>query len=231
MTVSARVTWSSHFLRRSAFMVLLPLLGLAYTLSSAGKRVHWIVPIIFAATIGFLSNLAIAECYGIIMETYDTSDIQPGVNSRHRLSSLPEKTRVRRTKYSSFPRVTAGIFASQSLGFLLAGACTAVGGVLTRQVGAQASTGVTAGILLFVTVALILVLLRWKEVQVIPDSAYATWRKSIADLDDNPDAWKDWTPVIIGNPSGKMRRMNMLEMGEWSRWTEIRKLNRLTRNR
>jgi hypothetical protein len=37
----------------------------------------------------------------------------------------------------------------------------------------------------------------------------------------------DWKPVVIGNPSGKMRRMNLLEMGKWSRWSEIRRLNLL----
>ena len=35
----------------------------------------------------------------------------------------------------------------------------------------------------------------------------------------------DWKAVVIGNPSGKMRRMSILELGELSRWTEIRKLN------
>lgn len=37
----------------------------------------------------------------------------------------------------------------------------------------------------------------------------------------------DWKPVIIENPSGKVRRMSVLEMGGLSRWTEIRKLNKL----
>ena len=37
----------------------------------------------------------------------------------------------------------------------------------------------------------------------------------------------DWKPVIIGNPSGKMRRMGVLGMGGLSRWTEIWKLSKL----
>jgi hypothetical protein len=40
-------------------------------------------------------------------------------------------------------------------------------------------------------------------------------------------AQNDWKAVVIGNPSGKMRRMNILEMGKWSRWSEIRRLNKL----
>jgi hypothetical protein len=41
------------------------------------------------------------------------------------------------------------------------------------------------------------------------------------------DRKSEWKAVIIGNPSGKMRRMNLLETGKWSRWSEIRRLNLL----
>ncbi len=37
----------------------------------------------------------------------------------------------------------------------------------------------------------------------------------------------DWRPVIVRNPSGNIRRMNLLELGHLNRWTEIRRLNRL----
>ncbi|KAK4941220.1 hypothetical protein LTR66_014828, partial [Elasticomyces elasticus] len=96
-----------------------------------------------------------------------------------------------------------------------------------------ATTGVVAGILLLFTLALMLVLWRWKKVQVIPNHAFGTRRGT--------DAWggggggvaaeedEYWKPVIIGNPSGKVRRMNVLELGKWSRWTEIRRLNKLIR--
>jgi hypothetical protein len=36
-----------------------------------------------------------------------------------------------------------------------------------------------------------------------------------------------WRPIIIGNPSGKTRRMSILELGHLSRWSEIRRKNRL----
>jgi hypothetical protein len=41
----------------------------------------------------------------------------------------------------------------------------------------------------------------------------------------------DWKAVVIGNPSGKMRRMSVLELGNLSRWTEIRKLNFLIKEK
>jgi hypothetical protein len=229
VTVAARVTWTSHMIRRIIVMTILPLAGLAYTLCSPGRHLHPALPIIFAAFIGFLSNLAITECIGLIMETFDTCDLQPGVNSRHRMQSLATVIRRRRTNYSSFPRVSAGFFVAQSLGFALAAVATGVGGVMTRRLGAQLSTGVTAAILLGLTILLTMVLWRYKKVQVIPDHIFGshfTMRRSTAPVDGRFPS-EDWRPVIVGNPSGKTRRMNILELGHLSRWTEIRKLNRL----
>lgn len=82
---------------------------------------------------------------------------------------------------------------------------------------------IVAGILLGATLLFFVAVIRWKHVQVIP-----TWtrRGEWTSASDDPE----WKPVIIGNPSGKMRRMNILEMGKWSRWSEIRRLNMLSRN-
>jgi hypothetical protein len=165
----------------------------------------------------------------LIMETFDTCDLQPGVNTRHRLQSMAVQDRRRRTNYTSFPRVTAGIFASQIFAFVLAAVATLVGGNMTRRLGAQTSTGVTAGILFGLTVLLILILLRFKSVQVIPNHTFGT-RRDTAAWNEFKDLEKlgrgsDWKAVVIGNPSGKMRRMSVLELGALSRWTEIRKLN------
>jgi MFS family permease len=231
MTFQKQVTWSSHLVRRAIFMLTLPLMGLAYTLGSAGRPSPWIVPLVFAGALGFLSLLAIAECHGIIMETFDTCDLQPGVNTRHRFESMAVQDRRRRTNYTSFPRVSAGIFASQTIAFILAGVATLVGGNMTRRLGAQKSTGSTAGILLGLTLLLTAVLWRFREVQVIPNHTFGTRRDTAAwaefkDL-EKIGRGADWKAVVIGHPSGKMRRMNVLEMGALSRWTEIRKLNYL----
>ncbi|KAH7086429.1 hypothetical protein FB567DRAFT_603441 [Paraphoma chrysanthemicola] len=229
MTFQKQVTWSSHLVRRAIFTLTLPLMGLAYTVSAAGAPKPYMVPIVFAGALGFLSILAIAECHGIMMETFDTCDLQPGVNTRHRLESMAVQDRRRRTNYTSFPRITAGMFVSQAIAFVLAGVATLVGGSMTRRFGAQASTGVTAGILLGLTILLTLVLLRFKEVQVIPNHTFGTRRDTAAwaefkDL-EKIGRGADWKAVVIGNPSGKMRRMSVLELGSLSRWTEIRKLN------
>jgi MFS family permease len=235
MTFQQQVSWTSHLVRRVLFTLTLPLMGLAYTISSAGAPKPSAVPIVFAGLLGFLSVLAIAECHGIIMETFDTSDLQPGVNTRHRLESMAVQDLRRRTNYTSFPRVCAGFFASQVVAFVLAGVATLVGGSMTRNMGAQASTGVTAGILLGLTILLTAVLWRWKEVQVIPYGTFGTRRDTAAwqefkDL-EKMGRGSDWKAVVIGNPSGKMRRMSVLELGKLSRWTEIRKLNFLIKGK
>ena len=232
MTFEPTFTWTSHMIRRAAFMVLLPLAGVAYTLASAGQHIQYMIPIVFSGLIGYITNLAIAECHGLIMETFDTSDLQPGSNSTHRLQSLPAETQSRRTTYSSYPRVTSGLMAAHSIGFGLAAAATGVGGVVTRKVGAQKSTGITAGVLFGLTILLTMSLWRFKKVQMIPNHLFASGfgsggatekRDSLASMKSD----KSWRAVVIGNPSGKYRRMNLLELGGLSRWTEIRRLNRL----
>ncbi|CAO2657877.1 Nn.00g071370.m01.CDS01 [Neocucurbitaria sp. VM-36] len=229
MTFQKQVTWTSHLVRRAIFTLTLPLMGLAYTVSAAGAPKPSMVPIVFAGAVGFLSILAISECHGLIMETFDTCDLQPGVNTRHRFESMAVQDRRRRTNYTSFPRVTAGIFASQTLAFVGAAVATIVGGSMTRRLGTQASTGVTAGILMGLTMLLTAVVWRFKETQVIPNHTFGTRRDTAAWEDfkqlEKMGRGADWKAVVIGNPSGKMRRMNLLELGSLSRWTEIRKLN------
>lgn len=225
-------------LRRCLFTLTLPFAALAYTLSSPGPSISAGAPIIFCGLVGFLSNLAIAECVGIIMETYDTCDLQPGVNQKHRLQSMAETTRRRRTNYSSFPRICAGFFAAQSLGFFLSAAATGVSGDITRAVGAQTATAIVASIILALTCLFIIVLWRWREVQVIPNHVFVgsgAFNANDGERKGTISGWHpgvedpEWKPVIIGNPSGKLRRMSILEMGDLTRWTEIRKLNKLYR--
>lgn len=199
-------------------MVSLPFAGLAYTLASGGIHTHFMVPTFFAGLIGFLSNLAIAECNGIIMETYDTSDLQPGMTGRPR-RDLPEEVRGKRTNFSCFPRVTAAFAVVQTSAYLIAAAATWSGGAVERRLGAQTATAVVAGVLLVLTFLLFGVLWRWKEIQIIPSQRFGT------NILTGPE--DEWKPIIIGHPSGTTRRMSILELGEQSRWSEIRRRNRL----
>jgi hypothetical protein len=232
-TFKKKVSWTSHMVRRAIFILVLPFAGLGYTLSASGPPVPFIIPIIFAGLIGFLSNLAMAECHGIIMETFDTSDLQPGMTGRPRGSS-GDKSASKRTNYSSFPRVSSAFAITQGIGYLFAAAASGVGGVLTRHLGQQAACGVMAGILLILSVLLLAVLIRFTEVQIIPDSKkdemdrYHNARHTSAlRRDEGIEEEEPWRPVIIGNPHHHTRRMCLLELGSMSRFSEIRRKNKL----
>ncbi|KAK4177859.1 major facilitator superfamily domain-containing protein [Triangularia setosa] len=238
-TFDKKFSWTSHLLRRTIFCLVLPLMGVAYTFASAGPPVPVEVPTLLAAMIGVLSGLAISECNGLIMETFDTSDLQPGMTGRPRGASNRSS---KRTNYSSFPRATAGFSICHTIGFVLAAVATAVGGSAQRSLGQQFATGVVAGILLILTLLLLAVLIRFKDVQIIPVSKnleMEKWekyrresirRRSEASTPATQNTMTDaeiWRPILMGNPSSRMRRVNILELGSMSRWTEIRKKNRL----
>lgn len=234
-TLEKRMARTSHLLRRAIFTILLPIAGGCYAAVSSGPPIHISGPTIFAIFIGFLSSLAISECNGLLMETFDTSDLWPGMIGRQRGEAQ------KRTNYSSFPRVTAGYAIVHTLAFIFAAGATALGGYITRTLGQQVTTGLVAGILFFFTILLLLVIVRWKKVQIIPESKtkemdklVAARRKSTALLEampNDPQAIEEndqaWRPAMMGNPVTKMRRMNLLELGNLSRWQEIRKRNKL----
>lgn len=237
-TLDKKVVWSSHMVRRAVFTLLLPLAGVCYAAVSSGPPIHISLPTIFAIGVGFLSCLAISECNGFIMETFDCSDLSPGMTGRQRGSSAKNP---KRTNYSSFPRVTAGFAVIHSLAFTLAAGSTALGGHVTRRLGQQVATGVVAGILFLLTLLLLLVLMRFIEIQIIPTSKFEEMdrvvearRKSTirrASMPNDPQAMMEeeraWRPVMIGNPIGKTRRMNIVELGCLTRWQEIRRKNKL----
>jgi hypothetical protein len=235
-TLERKVAWTTHLVRRSIFTIMLPIVGGCYAAVSSGPPLHISLPTIFATCVGFLSSLAISECNGIIMETYDTSDLTPGMTGRQR---GPGGQHQRRTNYSSFPRVTAGYAIIHTFAFILSAGSTALGGHITRTLGQQVTAAMVAGFLLFFTVSLLLILARFKNVPIVPRSKSMEMnnivdarKKSIARLlamPNDPHAVIEeedaWQPAMIGNPSSEIRRMNVLELGSMSRWQEIRKRN------
>lgn len=236
-----KFTWTSHLLRRAIFLTLLPVLGMAYTVSSAGGHIPVPVPVLFATLVGTISALAVAECNGLIMENFDCSDLLPGMIGRPRGYSNKQP---KRTNYSSHPRIAAGFAVCHTFGFLLAALATAVAGTAQRNLGQREATGIVAGVLFLLTVLLLAVLVRFKEVEIIPSSKTVEmekWqkirresiRKSIIEIKAGrplPVTMTDeeiWRPHLPGNPSSQFRRVNILELGAMTRWTEIRKKSKL----
>ncbi|KAK8089896.1 Major facilitator superfamily transporter, partial [Apiospora hydei] len=245
MTITSNFAWTSHLVRRAVFILVLPIAGAMYAVFSYGPPIPVAVPCLFAAMVGFLSCLAISECNGLLMETWDCSDLEPGMTGRSKSLKSAEK----RTNYSSFPRVTAGYAVIHTFAFIFAAGATGIGGLARRNLGQRATTGVVAAILFVLTLLLISVLIRFRHVQIIPDSRTAEMEKwtearrdsllrresAIAaakasgrkDLSAIPEEDVGWRPLVIGNPLDKNRRMNILELGSLTRWSEIRKKNRL----
>jgi len=176
-----------------------------------------------AGLVGFFTTMATAECYGLIMETFDTTDLQPGMTGRPLRGSVDEQFLSQRTNFSCYPRVSAGFVITQCLSYILAAAATAVCGRVVRREGTLWATAGVAIILFAVTILLTLVLVKWKKVQMIPEGAEN-------DLEHLRRVGTSWRPVVVGRASGKYRRLNVLEMGRMTRFSEIRQRNRLEGN-
>ncbi|KAH7148648.1 major facilitator superfamily domain-containing protein [Dactylonectria macrodidyma] len=237
-TLDRTIAWSSHLIRRTIFTTTLPLGAACYAIVSSGPPMSIGAPTFFAMCIGFLSCLAVAKCNGVIMEAFDTSDLSPGMIGRQRDASGQI---LKKTNYSSFPRVTSAFAIIHTFAFILAAGSTALGGHITRTLGQRVASGVVAGILFLFTVLLFLVLVRFKNVLIIPRSKSAEMerltqarRKSTqrrASMPNDLRAMMEedvaWWPVMMGNPTGKNRRVNMLELGCMTRWQDIRRKNKL----
>lgn len=245
MTFDQTITWTSHLVRRAMFVLALPVVGALYVVVSTGPPMHVAVPAALAALMGFLSCLGISECNGMLMEIWDCSDLPstPTICPPERLQSKP------RANYSAFPRINAGFAIIHSLSFALAGLATVVGGLLQRNIGQRAASGVVAGILLFLSLFLMAVLVRFRNLRIIPGCKCDEMEKwtmerrmslhrhartvAIArsqgrtDLDHTVAEEPQSRPMLLGNPTRKHRRMNLLELGALSRWSEIRKINQL----
>ena len=216
MTFQKARIWTSHTIRRVLFTVFLPLAAIGYALTSKGPVFPVAVPCLFAALVGYATNLAIAECYGIIMKTFDTSDLQPGMTGRPARQSTIGRYRHQRTNFSCYPRVSAGIAVTQSLKFVFGAASTGICGRVERRYGAMQAAGIVAGVLLTLTILLTIVLYRWKSVQMVPSKQERSREQELG-----------WEPVILGHPSGLTRKISILEAGAQTRWSEIRRRNKL----
>lgn len=220
LTMQERIQWSSHSVRRGLFMLVLPLSASAYAATSLGPPLLIAVPCIMAGLVGFFTTMATAECYSLIMETFDTTDLQPGMTGQPFRGSVDEQFLTQRTNFSCYPRVSAGFVITQVLSYIFAAAATGFCGRIERREGTLWATVGVAVTLFTLTILLTLVLVRWKKVQMIPDGAEN-------DLEHLRRVGTSWRPVVLGRASGKYRRLSILEMGKMTRFSEIQRRNRL----
>lgn len=203
-------------------MILLPLCAAAYASASLGPPLLIAAPCVMAGLVGFFTTMATAECFGLIMETFDTTDLQPGMTGRPLHGSLDQDSAKQRTNFSCYPRISAGFAITQTLSFLLAAAATAVCGTVQRREGTVWTTTGVAVISFVLTLLLSAVLVKWKQVQMVPNGPETVEHLRRANT--------SWRPVIVGRPSGKFRRLSIFEMGRMTRYSQIRERNRLEEN-
>jgi hypothetical protein len=177
------------------------------------------VPAIFTGLVGFAANLATAECYSLMMRTFDTSDLQVGMNGRPDKKPLDATIRAQRTNFTCYPRVSAAIAVTQFFKFLFAAVATAIGGRVERRYGAAETAYIVAAVLLALTLALTAVMYKRKVIQTFPT------RSQQRETENTEEGWE---PVVLGEPNGLTRKINILEAGTYTRWSELRRRNRLS---
>lgn len=200
-------------------MVLLPISAGAYAGSSLGPPLAIAAPCMMAGLVGFITTMATAECYGLIMETFDTTDLQPGMTGRPIRGSLAERDALLRTNFSCYPRVMAGFAVTQTISYIFAAAATGVCGRVERREGTVWATIAVAAASFVLTLLLTAVLYKWKKVQMLPDGPHT--------FEQLKRVSTSWRPMFVGQGSSKYRRLSILEMGRLTRYSEIRQRNRL----
>lgn len=217
MTLQQQPRWSSHLIRRTAFTLLLPVSGITFAATSTGPSFSVVVPCVVARCLGFFSSMAIAECSGLLLETFDTSDLQlhsyPGWSRR----SVVQRCGDHKANFSCYPRVSAGLAVTQTMKYCLAAAATGVGGRLERRLGAVQAAAAVAGILLLMTLLLTVILFRWKTVQIVPNWQLLRERRA--------SSRSTWNADIPSTPQSTTRKISILEAGKMTRWSEIRQRN------
>lgn len=168
MTFQKDAIWESHTTRRTLFTTLLPIAAIGYSVASRGPSLPVAVPCVLGGLVAMASNLAIAECYSLTMQTFDTSDLQPGMTGRPVRGSIAKLVEGQRTNFSCYPRVSAGVAVTQFLEFIFGAVSTAICGRVQRRCGATEAAAIVASVLMSLTILFALVVFRWKTVQMIP---------------------------------------------------------------
>ncbi|KEF57025.1 uncharacterized protein A1O9_07215 [Exophiala aquamarina CBS 119918] len=168
MTFQKAAIWESHTTRRTLFTTLLPIAAIGYSVASRGPMLPVGVPCCLAGLVAMASNLAIAESYSLTMQTFDTSDLQPGMTGRPARGSIAKLVEEQRTNFSCYPRVSAGVAVTQFLEFTFGAVSTAICGRVQRRYGATEAAAIAASVLMSLTILFALAVFRFKSVQMIP---------------------------------------------------------------
>lgn len=203
---------------------LVPSASLGLTISAAGPPVHFIVPAFFAGLVTFSGTLAIAECHLIVMENFDISNLpEPLLSSGSGSTShgVSDGGRLHGTQRPSslvgsnddfitcHPAITAAFGILQFMSLIAIAGAVGWSRSIAEGIGVKYGLGLFTGITFLMTIALVGVLWRWKEVRVL-------------ELYANHDS-----EGRLGEPEARVTeeirvcKISILQKGRFTRWSEV----------
>ncbi|KAA8910269.1 major facilitator superfamily domain-containing protein [Sphaerosporella brunnea] len=162
---------------------LLPLSSIMLTVSAMGPPVHFMIPTFLAAVVSFSSALVLAECYILMMDNFDISDlpepllgtgsgsISQGANSTHHPHGTQRPTSLTQSDDDNFttshPCLSSGLAISHTLAFLFGAIAVGVSSNIVEGMGVRNGLGVYSAVTGALTLGLVYALWRSKEVRLV----------------------------------------------------------------
>jgi hypothetical protein len=202
-----------HSYRRWLWMgtIFLPLTSIVLTISAMGPPVHFMVPVFLAALVSFTGALVIAECYIMIMDNFDISDlpepllstgsgsISQGANSTNHPHGTQRPASLTPLDDNSFttshPCLSSGLAIFHTLAFLFAALAVGVSTHIMEGMSVRSGLGVYTAVTCVVTFGL----------------AFALWRRKEVRLME----------VFNEDPEERTAKISLLQSSWGSRWTEV----------
>jgi hypothetical protein len=191
---------------------LLPLSSVGFTMTVVGPPMHFMLPVFFAALVSFSGTLAASECYLLLMDNFDVSDLPEPAFSSDSSSLLPRGTSrgppngIQQSTRSiasagriafrtSHPCLSAALAITHTIAFLFAGITIGVGSYLEESLGLRNGMAVATGITGAMTAGLVCALWRNKNVRLME--------------------------VFGGEGRERMAQVSLLQRGWGTRWSEV----------
>ncbi|RPB08210.1 hypothetical protein P167DRAFT_466025, partial [Morchella conica CCBAS932] len=157
---------------RTVFLIgilLLPVSSLAFTISATGPSTHFFIPVFFAGLVIFSGTLVIAECHLIIMDNFDISNLpEPLLSRRPHGTQRPTSLVGPNDDFTTcHPAITSAFGILQFVSLISIAGAVGWSRFIHEGIGIKNGLGIYTGISFLVTIALVAVIWRWKEVRIL----------------------------------------------------------------
>lgn len=212
---------------RTVFLIgilLLPVSSLAFTISATGPSTHFFIPVFFAGLVIFSGTLVIAECHLIIMDNFDISNLpEPLLSSNSGSTSRggskggrPHGTQ-RPTSLvgpnddftTCHPAITSAFGILQFVSLISIAGAVGWSRFIHEGIGIKNGLGIYTGISFLVTIALVAVIWRWKEVRILE---VFTERHPEDGVEQASAAFMEEI---------RLCKVSIFQRGRYTRWSEV----------